>query len=100
MLEVILRPIVELQLDRIADYTKAEWGETQAKRYLEDIRRQIVFASEFPGIGSTAFGLPAQYRKIRSGAHRVIYRCTGTHLIVVRIVHEREDVPDAWGDLE
>jgi plasmid stabilization system protein ParE len=43
-------------------------------------------------------GLPAEYRKVRSGAHRAIYRCTATELVVVRIVHEREDVPDDVGD--
>lgn len=82
----------------ISQYTKAEWGEAQAKRYLADLRRQIEFAAEFPGIGSEAMGLPKEYRKARSGSHRAIYRCSETELVVVRIVHEREDVPDDWGD--
>jgi toxin ParE1/3/4 len=94
MLEVVLRPRAAADFFQIAQYTRAEWGEAQAKRYLEDLRRQIDFAAEFPGIGSPAVGLPPQYRKIRSGAHRAIYRCTETELIVLRVVHEREDVPD------
>lgn len=92
MLEVVLRPQVEIELLEISRYTKAQWGEAQAKRYLEDLRRQIDFAAEFPGIGSQTVGLPNEYRKIRSGAHRAIYRCTETELIVVRIIHEREDI--------
>lgn len=94
MLEIIYRPRAAADLDAIADYTKEQWGETQAKEYTLDIRRQIEFAAESPGIGSEAFGLPPIYRKIASGRHRIIYRVGDTQLIVVRIVHEREDVPD------
>lgn len=78
----------------ISRYTKQEYGGVQAKRYLQDLYSQIEFAAEFPGIGSQAMGLSAAYRKVRAGAHRAIYRCTETELIVVRIIHEREDVPD------
>jgi toxin ParE1/3/4 len=93
MREVVMRPRAEADIDSIVEYTKAEWGEPQAKRYLDDLRRQIDFAAEIPGIGSQVVGLPGEYRKIRSGAHRVIYRCLETELIVVRVIHEREDVP-------
>ncbi len=65
-----------------------------AKKYIEDIRRQIQFAADHPGVGSKVLGLPAEYRKLISGSHRVIYRYTNVELIVVRIIHEREDVPD------
>lgn len=94
MLRVVLRPRAVADIEQISRYTKAEWGERQAKRYLLDLRKQIDFAAEFPGVGSAAMDLPPEYRKVRSGSHRAIYRCTETDLIVVRIVHEREDVPD------
>jgi toxin ParE1/3/4 len=100
MLEVVLRPRAEADLDGIAEYTKAEWGEAQAKRYILDIRRQIEATTQSPGMGSPVFGLPPAYRKIHSSHHRAIYRYTETQFIVVRIIHEREDVPaeieDFW----
>ena len=99
MLKIVLRPRAEADLLTIAQYTKFRHGEAQAKRYIEDLRRQIEFAREFPGIGSEAFGLPPTYRKLRSGAHRIIYRCTETQLMVVRVIHEREDVPDEIEDI-
>ena len=98
MLEIAFRPRAEEDLANIARYTRTEWGELQAKRYIKDLRRQIEFAAEFPGIGSEAFGLPSQYRKVRSGTHRAIYRCTKTQLIVVRILHASQDVPDEIED--
>lgn len=96
MLEVVFKPRAEADLSAIAQYTKTEWGEQQAKHYLSDIRRQISFAAEIPGLGSEGFGLPPGYRKLRVGSHRVIYRCTADQLVVVRVLHVREDVPDDW----
>lgn len=98
MLEVVFRPRALAEIDAIADYTKAEWGEIQAKRYIEDLRGKIDFAAEYPGIGSTGYGLPNGYRKLPSGSHRIIYRYTKTQLIVVRVLHEREDVSEGWED--
>lgn len=94
MLDVVFRPKVPAQIDQISDQTIAEWEEPQAKAYVAEIRRQIERAAEFPGIGSSAYGLPVHYRKVRAGSHRIIYRSTPTALIVVRIILEREDVPD------
>jgi toxin ParE1/3/4 len=98
MREIVLRPAAVADFRRISEYTKARWGTAQARRYFEDLRRQSEFAAEFPGIGSEAMGLPEEYRKVRSGSHRVIYRYAETELIVVRIIHEREDVPDEGED--
>ena len=94
MREIVFRPRAEIELTNIAVYTKSAHGERQAKRYIEDLERQIAFTAEFPGIGSEAMGLPAAYRKVVSGLHRVIYRHTKRELIVVRILHASQDVPD------
>lgn len=94
MHDIVFRPRVLAQIDEISDLTKAEWGETKAKAYVSEIRRQIERAAEFPDIGSLPYGLPQEYRKVRAGSHRIIYRATTTTLIVIRIIHEREDVPD------
>jgi len=98
MLEIALRPRAKADLLAIAQYTKTNYGEAQAKLYIEDIRRQIEFAGKFPGLGSEAFGLPPLYRKLRSGSHHILYRCTTTELVVVRVIHQREDVPDEIED--
>ena len=94
MLEIVYRPRALQQIDEIADRTIANWGNEQARAYLSDIRRQIEFAAEFPGIGSAVYGLPSNYRKVHAGSHRVVYRVDGPRLVVVRIIHEREDIPD------
>ncbi|KZY57677.1 hypothetical protein A3736_04690 [Erythrobacter sp. HI0063] len=99
MLDIVYRPKVLEQIDAISNYTIAEWGHTQAKHYVANLRRQIQFAAEFPGIGSEVIGLPVQYRKVRSGTHRIIYRFDDSQLLVVAIIHEREDMPEDFDDV-
>ncbi len=76
------------------------WGDAQAAHYLRQIRAKIEATVAFPAMGSQPFGLPSTYRKIAAGHHRVIYRYSDTLLIVVRIIHEREDVPERFDDAD
>jgi toxin ParE1/3/4 len=97
MREVVFLPRANTDILAIAQYSKDQFGETRAKQYISEMRRQIELAAEFPGVGSNAVGLTSNYRKLRTGSHRAIYRYTDDLLIIVRILHEREDAPD---DLE
>jgi toxin ParE1/3/4 len=99
MREVVFGPRAADDLIAIADDTKAEWGEPQAKGYVDTIRKKIEFVAEYPGAGSEVSGLPPGYRKVGSGSHRVIYRYSDSELNVVRVIHERQDVPDEIADL-
>lgn len=94
MRDIVYRPRAAEEIDAIADYTLAQYGMDQARAYLSDMRGQIEFAAEFPGIGGPTRGLPSDYRKLTTGQHRVIYRYSETEIIVVRVLHERQDVPD------
>ena len=99
MLEITFLPKALEQIYRIADETIAEWGEAQAYSYVAGIRRKVELAAEFPAMGSKVYGLPPHYRKLASGVHFVIYRASETVLTVVRIIHEREDVPEGLDDI-
>ena len=95
MLEIVLRPKAEADVRYIADYTESEWGDRQAKRYIEALRAVINRAAMAPNLGSIVEGLPLGYRKMPSGSHRIIYRVDSDSLIVVRVLHERMDVGSA-----
>jgi toxin ParE1/3/4 len=97
---VMFRPRARAELQAIWHYTANEWGVEQADHYVAQISLAIERAAQMPGTGSAVFGLPPEYRKARAGSHRAIYRCTDTHLIVVRIIHEREDVPQGFNDVD
>jgi toxin ParE1/3/4 len=96
--KLIIRPIVRRDIAEIWGYTADHWGVEQADAYVRQIEAAIARAQEFPNIGSAVFGLPPAYRKMKSGSHRVVYRHEDDALIVVRVLHEREDVPDEIED--
>jgi toxin ParE1/3/4 len=98
MKSYVLRPAARAKLASIWRYTAEQWGTEQADKYVGDIVRQIERITEFPEMGSGAEGLDDHYRKVRSGYHRVFYRTEGSEIIVVRVLHAKEDVPDDLGD--
>lgn len=94
MIRLVLRPRARRDLADIWLYTADKWGVDRAEDYTSAINRDIEQARDFPNVGSPVEGLPLGYRKLASGKHRIIYRTSETELIVVRIIHERQDVPD------
>ncbi len=94
MKSYLLRPAAQAELASIWRYTAAQWGTEQADRYIGDIIRQIERITDFPEMGSRAEGLDDRYRKVRSGYHRVIYRNERSEIIVVHVLHAKQDVPD------
>lgn len=94
----VLRPAARREMAGIWRYTADHWGVERADDYLLQIEKDIGRAVEFPGMGSPVTGLPPDYRKVKSGSHRIIYRCADDELVVVCILHERQDVPDEIED--
>ena len=97
-LKLVVSPAARRKMAEIWRYTADRWGIGQADAYLGQIYSTIARAVELPGIGGPVTGLPPIYRKLKAGSHRVIYRCTADELIVVHVIHEREDVPDEIED--
>lgn len=100
MTRLVVRPSARRDLADIWFYTADRWGVEKADEYIRRIESDVGRALDFPRSGSPATGLPEGYRKIRSGSHRIIYRSEGSDLIVVRVIHEREDAPDDIEDFQ
>jgi toxin ParE1/3/4 len=91
MIDVLLRPEAEADVDEAADYTIERWGREQARSYLATLRADIARLAElprrFPVHEPTGLGL----RRMRSGHHLVYYWVGNETVEVVRILHERRD---------
>ena len=98
MNRLIISPVARREITDIWLYTADRWSVEQADSYIRQIESVIARAQERPDIGSAVYGLPSAYRKMKAGSHRVVYRCTDETLIIVCILHEREDVPDEVED--
>lgn len=91
-IDVVLRPEAERDIADIADYTIVQWGRSQARRYVVELRGAIERLSttgarhpladpQFPGM-----------RRMRQRHHLVYYLIDGTTVDVIRVLHERMDV--------
>jgi toxin ParE1/3/4 len=96
MIEVLLRPEAEADIDEIADYTIERWGREQTRAYVAALRADIASLSEFPERfpihEQTGLGL----RRMGSGHHLVFYLVGENAVEVVRVLHQRRD--PTWED--
>jgi len=93
-----LRPEALADLEEVWLYTAREWGIDQADRYVASVIARIEAIAERPNSGSPISETLMGYRKVRSGHHLAIYRATKDEVIVVRVLHEREDLTDGYDD--
>ena len=91
MIEVLVRPEAESDIERIADETIERWGREQARSYVAahraDITSLVEVPKRFPIHEQTARGL----QRMRSGHHLVFYLVGEDAVEVVRVFHERRD---------
>lgn len=77
----------------IWDYTAREHGVEAADAYIGDLDRVMAMALEFPQIGSDYSDIRDGYRKLKSGSHLIFYIPHGDGVEIIRVLHERADVP-------
>jgi toxin ParE1/3/4 len=78
-------------LEEIAVYTTAKWGEQQAQAYLAQIDETIIALADNPALGREHYGVPPAIKGRKSGAHILFYRVDGDTLYILRILHESMD---------
>ena len=91
MHEVILRPEAEADIEEIADYTIAQWGQDQALSYVHGLRQTIEAlaksALRYPPLDQVHPGL----RRKRSAMHHIYFIAFGDCVEIVRIMHVQRD---------
>lgn len=83
-----LTDCAQADLEQIADYTIAEWGQRQADFYLE----QLYSLLDNPRLGKPRDDIKAGYRSLLVEKHLVFYRLAAEQLEIMRILHCRTDV--------
>ncbi len=93
MVEVRLRPSAEKDFVDIGTYTREEWSEAQAQRYLQKLLETIRQIGEWPLAGRKLREVRTGYHCRRSGSHLIFYivKLDGP-VEIVRILHEKVDI--------
>jgi toxin ParE1/3/4 len=95
MVKLRLAKAAERDLASIRRYSEQRHGREQADAYLRSFFGAFARLREHPLIGSARPNLPGEIRGLSCGRHVVLYKVSGTDLLVVRIVHQSQDTPPA-----
>ena len=93
MPEIALRPKALDDLDGIWQYTEETWGVEQAERYLRALNGTFEALAEKPELGRIYDEVYEGLRVYPSGRHLIFFLATNEGIDVVRVLHERMDIP-------
>lgn len=78
-------------LAEIADYTIAEFGIEQARKYRDLLQSCFRSLLDNPGLGRSAEDLAPGLRRIRQQAHVIFYQPADSAILIVRVLHHSRD---------
>ena len=97
-LKIVLFEEAIHDLEEIWFYTFTTWSQEQADRYHLLIINEIEFLATKPESGKMLGHIRKGYRSTKVKSHFIFYRITSTELEVVRILHEKMDIPNRLND--
>ena len=80
-----------------AEWSMAQWGTGQTRRYLDFIEEQIQRIVENPMLGSDAELPRPGLRKITAGRHTIFYTANDREVQIVRIIGQSQNQIGAPG---
>ena len=98
-----LRPAAIADLDRASGYYLTEANLDIAIRFERMVRETLMQVAEFPGSGSPHFGMALNIPGLRTVQtvgfpYTLFYFERDDHLDVVRLLHQRQDIPMLLSD--
>lgn len=93
-LSVIFKEQAVFDLEEIWLYTLHTWSLEQADRYHSMIIKEIEFLANHPKSGKDQFHIRTGYHSSKIKSHIIFYRVLEGELEVIRILHERMDIPN------
>jgi toxin ParE1/3/4 len=79
----------EAEIDSIAEYTKATWGERQTEAYLTKLESGFELLAHSPLIGRSCDSIHPELRRFEIEKHVVFYVPVEFGILIVRVLHQR-----------
>ncbi len=90
----------EADLEDIWKYTFETWGIRQAGKYLRQLKKRIEALSLHPDIGRKRDSISKGLLCFHEGRHLIIYRKEKKGIVIIRVLHDRMDVPERIKETE
>lgn len=91
MRNLCLSRLAASDLGEIADYTIAEFGIEQARKYRDQFQGCFDALLANPNLGRSAEDITPALRRIRQQAHVIFYSPTEEEILIVRVLHHSMD---------
>lgn len=91
MTEYALTKTAERDFANIADYTIEKFRISRARRYRNSMCRTFESLAEHPRMGRDYSHVKEGCRRHEHGRHVIYYKVTDSGIIVLRLLHERQD---------
>ena len=93
MAEYRLTPAAERDLEAIWTYTVQEWDAGQADRYIDRMTAAFAELAQSPRTAPACDHIRSGYRRRSVERHIVYFRTTAYGTAIIRVLHDRMDVP-------
>ena len=93
MAEYRLSPAAERDLEAIWIYSAQQWSTEQANRYTDMLTNAFAELAQSPKMAPACDHIRPGYRRQSVERHMIYFRITNYGIAVIRILHERMDVP-------
>ncbi len=75
-------------------YTAQQWGEAKLQEYDASLSHALEVVKDNPFLGYRHNLLPEDHRCFNIRKHVLVYQITSSHIYVLRILHQRMNLPD------
>lgn len=98
MTGVTIRAAARQDISDIWRYTAQTWGVAQADTYILAIDDAIMRLARRPQSAPRCNWIRTGYRRLKAGAHYVFARVEGDRVVIIRVLHERMNLPEQLDD--
>ncbi|MBX3569804.1 MAG: type II toxin-antitoxin system RelE/ParE family toxin [Rhizobiaceae bacterium] len=95
--QYVFSPAAIWDIGLIWDYTAANWNPTRANGYVREIKRACERLATKQSRGRSLDAVKEGYFKHSVGSHFIVFRNVEDIIDVVRILHQRMDIPTQLG---
>ena len=98
MRSVQVTPRALADLDAIADYTLATWGERQAEKYLFELKQRFQWLADHPRAGRKRDEVGHGFRSYPHGSHVIFYLIEPDWVAIIGVPHGSMDTEAYFAD--
>lgn len=96
--EYKLTPAAISCLKKIVQHTEINWGVKQRDKYVQELYDCFYLLAKNPHLGKDRSEINPEYRSMTQGSHVVFYVIKKTHIDIIDIPHDREDIENVFGN--